>query len=183
MNESDLSKTKGLNKIIHNKPSLIDKDTFDFSKTKIPSSLLRNCGLSRSFINSITPTGISNRYFSCLIVYATKDEAFAELLHEYLQKKGIQSQLSAKDWKTETKNQQITTEEVVFFERVLFIQSENSQKTGWNNRDLGSIILNTHESKKDILVPLYSRICKDEFKLRTKELDLELIADLEKMSE
>ena len=46
----DLSKTRGLDKVIHKKHSSIGVDTLSKSKGKIPESFLRGCGLSEKLI-------------------------------------------------------------------------------------------------------------------------------------
>jgi hypothetical protein len=86
----DLSQTSGLETLVHFGPSTVGVDTLYKSKGKIPVSFLRGCGLPDEFIRFL-PSFLNQpiQFYSCFISYSGEDKAFADLLYDRLQARGI----------------------------------------------------------------------------------------------
>lgn len=90
LSDLDLSKAIGLEKARHVGPSEIGIRTIYKSKGKIPDVFLRGSGVPEEFIRFI-PSFVNQpiQFYSCFISYSHEDRAFAQLLHDTLQGKGI----------------------------------------------------------------------------------------------
>ena len=85
-----MSGVKGLDTLNHVGPSSIGIDTIYKSKGKIPLAFLRGAGVPENLIEymaSLVGSGIE--FYSLFISYSTKDQEFAERLHNDLQAKGV----------------------------------------------------------------------------------------------
>jgi len=94
----DLSRTAGLESVIHRFPSTIGIDTIYRSKGKIPRNFLHGAGVPEDFIQymaSLVGKGIE--FYSLFISYSTKDQEFAERLHADLQAKGVRCWFAPED--------------------------------------------------------------------------------------
>lgn len=86
----DLSRTKGLESLIHRGPSTIGINTFYMSKGKLPESFLRGCGVPEIFIKYMPSLVVQPiEFYSCFISYSHADKSFARRLHDQLQNRGI----------------------------------------------------------------------------------------------
>src|SRR5512135_3849048 len=87
----DLSAVKGLETVDHLGPSTVGIDTLFRSQGKIPEAFLRGCGVPEALITHL-PSLIGAmspiQFSSCFISYSTKDEEFANRLHNDLQATG-----------------------------------------------------------------------------------------------
>src|SRR5260370_37268333 len=83
----DLSNSEGLEAVNHIAPSTIGIDTIYLSKGKIPEVFLRGAGVPVEFITYMKSL-VANpiEFYSCFIIYSTKDHEFAERLHGDLQR-------------------------------------------------------------------------------------------------
>jgi hypothetical protein len=88
--DNDLSETKGLEAVRHTGPSVIGVETLYVSRGRILEGFLRGCGVPEEFIcfqHSLVQPPI--QFYSCFISYSHEDKAFASLLHDRLQGRGI----------------------------------------------------------------------------------------------
>ena len=88
--DNDLRNVRGLETLQHYGASFIGVETFYKSKGLIPESFLRGCGVPEEFIrfqHSLVKPPI--QFHSCFISYSHEDRAFASLLHDRLQGRGI----------------------------------------------------------------------------------------------
>jgi len=88
--DNDLRKVRGLETLQHYGASFIGVETLYKSKGLIPESFLRGCGVPEEFIQFL-PSLVKRpvHFYSCFISYSHEDKAFAHLLHERLQGRGI----------------------------------------------------------------------------------------------
>jgi uncharacterized protein YjbI with pentapeptide repeats len=86
----DLSDARDLESLAHEGPSTVGIDTLYKSQGKIPEIFLRGCGVPEEFIRFL-PSFVNKpiQFYSCFISYGHEDKAFAHLLHDRLQGKGI----------------------------------------------------------------------------------------------
>lgn len=86
----DLSSVVGLDTVEHQTASLLGIDTVYRSKGRIPGAFLKGTGAPNDFI-AFTHSLVENpmEFYSCFISYSHDDKAFARLLHDRLQGKGI----------------------------------------------------------------------------------------------
>ena len=87
---TDLSEVVGLNAVRHGGPSTIGIDSLYLSRGRIPEQFLRGCGVPEEIIRFL-PSLIEQpiQFYSCFISYSHEDKAFARLLHDRLQGRGI----------------------------------------------------------------------------------------------
>ncbi len=86
----DLSTTKGLDTVIHIRPSTLGIDTLFRSKGKIPEKFLRGCGMPKNLITYLSSLfSGAVQFYSCFISYSHTDTEFVKLLEERFQKEGI----------------------------------------------------------------------------------------------
>jgi len=89
----DLRTVKGLETIIHERPSTIGMDTIMRSEGDIPEVFLRGVGLTDTFITYIRSLAQHPiKYYTCFISYSSIDQEFAERLYADLQSKGVRCQ-------------------------------------------------------------------------------------------
>ena len=86
---TNLQGATGLETCLHLAPSSVDFNTLKLSGL-LPKAFLHGCGLPDELIRSI-PSYLdqTNEFYSCFISYSHEDKAFAELLHDRLQARGI----------------------------------------------------------------------------------------------
>jgi uncharacterized protein YjbI with pentapeptide repeats len=81
--------TQGLHEVVHLAPSWLDFSTLRNSED-LPEAFLRGCGVPEEFIRFL-PSLVEQpiQFYSCFISYSHEDKAFARLLHDRLQGRGI----------------------------------------------------------------------------------------------
>jgi hypothetical protein len=136
--ETDLSKTKGLDKVISRGPCTIDQQTLIRSKN-LPERFLRDCGFSDSFIKNI-PTlleslGLSQKY-SCFINYSEQDEALAQKVHNDLQERGVRCWFAPKIDNYKGWYVNICGNAIRDNEKVVLLISKESIKSEWLKADV-----------------------------------------------
>jgi hypothetical protein len=87
-----MSTVKGLETVRHDGPSTIGIDTIILSQGKIPEVFLQGAGVPDSIIVAI-PSLLGSLspidYYSCFISYSSKDQAFADQLHDNIKIKDV----------------------------------------------------------------------------------------------
>ncbi len=87
--EVDLSATKGLETVKHDRPSSVGIDTLFRSGGKTPEVFLRGCGVPETLIANLPALLENPKFFSCFISYSHADREFARLLYKRLQDERI----------------------------------------------------------------------------------------------
>jgi hypothetical protein len=87
----DLSRAKGLECLNHTGPSIIGIETLFLSQGNIPDKFLRSAGVPEEVIDIARSlrSGLPIQFCSCFISYSHEDKAFADLLYDRLQARGI----------------------------------------------------------------------------------------------
>jgi uncharacterized protein YjbI with pentapeptide repeats len=128
----DLSTAKGLDKVTHRRPSIVGIDTIYKSHGQIPEAFLRGCGVPDNFIAYMgSLTGKAFEYYSCFISYSTKDQAFAERLHNDLQGKGVRCWFAPEDIAGGKKLYEQIDQAIRLHDKLLLVLSEHSISSQW----------------------------------------------------
>jgi uncharacterized protein YjbI with pentapeptide repeats len=151
----DLSKVKGLETVVHNGPSSIGIDTIYKSKGKIPHVFLRGAGVPDNFITymaSLVGTGIE--FYSLFISYSTKDQEFAECLHNDLQAKGVRCWFAPHDLRGGEKLHVQIDEAIRVYDKLLLIHSPASMESEWVKTEISKARKREIKEGKRILFPI-----------------------------
>jgi uncharacterized protein YjbI with pentapeptide repeats len=133
----DLSVVKGLDTVKHLGPSTVGIDTIYKSKGKIPEVFLRGCGVPDEFIVQIAPLFTKPiQFYSCFISYSSKNQDFAERLHNDLQAKGVRCWLASEDLKIGDKFRQRIDEAIRYHDKLLLVLSEHSVNSKWVEKEV-----------------------------------------------
>jgi hypothetical protein len=128
----DLSVVEGLEAVRHMGPSTIGIDTISRSVGKIPPDFLLGAGVPDAFIEyiaSLPPESI--KYYSCFISYSTKDEAFAQRLHNNLQGKGVRCWFAPEDIRGGEKLYDQIDQAIRYHDKLLLVLSVHSIHSKW----------------------------------------------------
>lgn len=171
----DLSETVGLEKILHDFPSIIGMDTIQLSKGKLPVAFLRGCGLTDLQIEmaklaapGLDPeqvTYITNKiyqlylgdgiqYYSCFISYNSKDEEFAKHLHDDLQDNGVRCWFAPEDMKIGDPIRPTIDRQIRVRDKLLVILSENSVKSEWVGDEVEEALEEEQKGNRLVLFPI-----------------------------
>ena len=133
----DFSQAKGLDRVSHWGPSSLDIDTIYRSQGKITDVFLRGAGVPNEFIAFIQ--GLAARsieYYSCFISYNHTDKAFARLLHDGLQARGINCWLDERRMLPGDDIHEQVAHGIRLWDKTLLCASEASLRSWWvDNRD------------------------------------------------
>jgi uncharacterized protein YjbI with pentapeptide repeats len=133
----DLSKVNGLETVNHVGPSTIGIDTIYKSKGKIPEVFLRGCGVPDTMIAYIgSLVGQPIQYYSCFISYSSKNQDFAERLHNDLQAKGVRCWFAPEDLKIGDKFRTRIDEAIRYHDKLLLVLSEHSVNSKWVEKEV-----------------------------------------------
>jgi len=128
----DLSGVKGLDTLNHVGPSSIGIDTIYKSKGKIPLAFLRGAGVPENLIEymaSLVGSGIE--FYSLFISYSTKDQEFAERLHNDLQAKGVRCWFAPHRMQGGKKVYEQIDEAIRVYDKLLLLVSPHSMNSDW----------------------------------------------------
>jgi uncharacterized protein YjbI with pentapeptide repeats len=122
--------TSGLSNCRHNGPSVIDHRTF--LKSVLPRSFLEGVGLPNAVIEYMSSQLKSEiSYYSCFISYSSKEDKFARLLHQDLQKVGVRCWFAPHDLPIGGKTLDEIHDAIQVRDKVLLILSEHSISSNW----------------------------------------------------
>ncbi len=151
----DLSGVTGLENVRHRAPSTIGIDTIYRSGGKIPEVFLRGCGVPDMFIEfSHSLVGKPIEFYSCFISYSSKDQAFAERLHNDLQNKGVRVWFAPEDLKIGDKFRTRIEEAIRFYDKLLIVLSENSIQSQWVEKELETAFERERQQNRAVLFPI-----------------------------
>jgi hypothetical protein len=130
----DLSKSRGLDKVVHNSASFISIDTLYKSAGKIPEAFLRGCGIPDDFIAFIpSHFGIQQaiQFYSCFISYSTRDEVFARRLYSRMRDEKLRVWFAPEDAQGGKKLYEQIERAIQVHDRLLIVLSERSLQSKW----------------------------------------------------
>jgi hypothetical protein len=155
--EIDLSAAKGLETLQHTGPSTIGIDTIYKSGGKIPDGFLRGAGVPDNFIAHLgSLVGRSIEFYSCFISYSTKDQEFAERLHNDLQAKGVRCWFAPEDLKIGERFRDRIDESIRLHDKLLIVLSKTSIASPWVRREVEAAFEreDRQKSKSTVLFPI-----------------------------
>jgi uncharacterized protein YjbI with pentapeptide repeats len=173
--DNDLGDSIGLEKTKHAGRSAIGSDTIRNSKGKIPVAFLRGCGLSDLEIESaklaapgLDPEQVTQityeiyrlycdqpiQFYSCFISYNSKDQKFAQRLHDDLQNNGVRCWFAPEDMKIGDEFRRTIGQEIRVRDKLLIILSKNSIHSEWVGDEVEKALAGEKESKALKLFPI-----------------------------
>jgi len=154
----DLSRSIGLESILHEGPSSIGIDTIYNSQGKIPEIFLRGAGVPEPFITnmkSLVAAMSPIDFYSCFISYSSKDQDFVERLYADLQAKGVRCWFAPEDLKIGDKFRPRIDEAIRVYDKLLLILSENSIHSPWVETEVETAFEKERKSSgKTVLFPI-----------------------------
>lgn len=171
----DLSTVIGLDTVTHHLRSTISPLTLVLSKGKISVEFLRGCGLSDLDIAytklaapGLDPEQVSQiiyeihniyldqpiQFYSVFISYSSKDEAFAQRLHDDLQNNGVRCWFAPEDLKIGDRIRPTIDHQIRMREKLIVIVSENSLQSEWVGDEVEAALEQERVSGKDVLFPI-----------------------------
>jgi len=151
----DLSKTLGIDTVLHEGPSIIGIDTIYRSKGQIPEIFLRGAGLPDNFITYMASlTGKAFEFYSCFISYSRKDRAFAERIYADLQSQGVRSWYAPQDLRIGERIRPGIDESIHKHDKLLLILSRNSIESQWVEKEVEVAMDQELIQKRTVLFPI-----------------------------
>lgn len=151
----NLSQVEGLETLEHFGPSTIGIDTIYKSQGKIPHAFLRGCGVPDDVIEYFASlTGKTWEYYSCFISYSSKDEVFAQQLHDRLQGQGVRCWIAAEDMKIGDQFRTQIEEAIRRHDKLLVILSKHSVESDWVEEEVETAFEQEHKRKRTVLFPI-----------------------------
>jgi len=151
----DLRSTRGLEKVRHEGPSYISTSTLSWSEGEIPEAFLRGTGLDDTFItyvHSLTNSPI--KYYTCFISYSSKDELFAQRLHNDLQQRGVRCWFAPEDMDIGDKIKHRIDESIRLYDKLLLILSEHAIASNWVAYEVERALNKEPKGKPNVLYPV-----------------------------
>jgi hypothetical protein len=132
--QNDLSKTKGLHKVVHPGPSEISISTLVASRGKISKRFLRGCGVPDALIEPV-PSSIArmpkDQFYSCFICCSTKNNEFANQLCTRMRAKGLRVWFAPEDLRSGKKLVDQNEEAIKLYDKQLVVLSPESMSSLW----------------------------------------------------
>jgi hypothetical protein len=155
---TNLSRVQGLNALQHIGPSTVGLDTLYMSGRNIPEGFLRGCGVPEEFIHyfpSLIEAERSIQFYSCFISYSSKDQEFAERLHDDLQAKGVRIWFAPHDMKIGARIRPTIDESIRVYDKLLLVLSENSVGSQWVEQEVETALAREREPEgRTVLFPI-----------------------------
>lgn len=172
---TDLGEAIGLQDMEHLGPSTLGIDTIALSKGRIPEAFLRGCGLNDLQIEMaklVTPgldpeqvteitykmhrlyLGGGIQYYSCFISYSSKDQEFAQRLHDDLQNNGVRCWFAPEDMKIGDQIRPTIDRQIRLRDKLLIILSGNSIKSEWVGDEVEGALEEESKSNRLVLFPI-----------------------------
>src|SRR5262244_697771 len=149
-----LSEVNGLDQCHHLGPSIIDFQTLENSDP-LPVAFLRGVGLPDRLIEdlrSLLNTAI--QHYSCFISHSSKDDAFAQRLHDDLQNKGVRCWFAPHDMPIGAKIIDAIEEAIRLRDKVLLILSEAAIASDWVEGEVTRALDEERTRKQVVLFPV-----------------------------
>ncbi len=151
----DLSRTQGLETVVHSGPSTIGVDTLVYSHGRITEVFLRGAGVPDTFIQYIQSlVGTPIQFYSCFISYSTKDEAFAKCLYDSLQGEGVRCWFAPEDLKIGDRFRGRIDEAIRLYDKLLVVLSENSIASAWVEKEVETAFEEERRRNATVLFPV-----------------------------
>jgi uncharacterized protein YjbI with pentapeptide repeats len=151
----DLSTVKGLDTVKHLARSTIGVDTIYLSRGNIPEVFLRGAGVPDSFIEYMASlVGKPIEFYSCFISYSSKDQVFAERLHNDLQSEGVRCWFAPEDMRIGDRIRPTIEQSIRSYDKLLIVLSEHSIDSDWVEKEVETAFEEERKRKTTILFPI-----------------------------
>jgi len=151
----DLRTVRGLETVEHAGPSTIDIHTLYRSHGNIPEVFLRGAGVPEDFLTYVKSlVGRPYEFYSCFISYSSKDQEFAERLHEDLQNKGIRCWFAPHDVQGGRKLHEQIDQAIHVHESLLLILSSHSMNSEWVKTEIAKARQREVQEQRQVLFPV-----------------------------
>jgi TIR domain/Pentapeptide repeats (8 copies) len=151
----DLSSVTGLDVVNHFGRSAVSISTLYRSHGRIPDSFLRGCRVPDDYISYMRSL-VANPVDVCafFISYSTKNEAFAEGLHDELEKKAVRCWFAPDDLKIGDRFQERIEESILRCEKLLVVLSTDSVNSPWVQREVQAGVEKELRQNTTVLFPV-----------------------------
>ena len=148
---TDLSKVKGIETVVHTGPSTIGVDTlYKSGAGNIPEEFLLNAGVPKNFIDYLPSLlGQPIQFYSCFISYSSKDEEFAQRLHADLRAAEVRVWFAPEDMKTGDRIRDRIDESIRIYDKLLIVLSEASVNSDWVDTEVETALEKEHNTKTE----------------------------------
>lgn len=147
----------GLGLVHHHQPSEIGTNCIFLSEGKIPEEFLLGCGLPDSYVVQL-PALVGAlqpiEFYSCLISYSSKDQAFVERLYSDLRGKRVRCWYAPEDLRIGAKIRVGIDESIRVHDKLLLILSKNSIESEWVEKEVETAMERERRQKRTILFPI-----------------------------
>jgi hypothetical protein len=151
----DLAGARGMEDVRHAGPSSIGIDTIYKSQGKIPHAFLRGAGVPEFFIENMAGlVGTGIEFYSLFISYSTKDQEFAECLHNDLQANGVRCWFAPHKLQAGKKVDEQIDEAIRVYDKLLLILSPDSMASEWVRTEIFKARERELRESKRILFPI-----------------------------
>ena len=157
----DLTSVQGLETVTHIAPSNLGADTLDCAGKNLPLNFLQGCGVPESTIKHIIDQEPNPAACTiCFLSYSERDQEFAQVLHGFLQNKGIRCWLSEKPVEEEAAKPSQIGRADHLWHRILLCTSSHSLSSWWVDREVDAAFEKEKQLKKEtgkdvqVLIPV-----------------------------
>lgn len=151
----DLSQIKGLESVVHRRPSSIGIDTVYVSGGNIPESFLRGAGVPETFITFMKSlTSQAFDFYSCFISHSSKDQEFVQRLYADLQSSGVRCWYAPEDLKIGEPFVLGIDQGIRLHDKLLLVLSEQSVNSGWVQQEVLSALAKEQGKEPWVLFPI-----------------------------
>ena len=102
----------------------------------------------------LSSVGVVEAYHICFISYSSKDQAFAQKLHDDLQEKGVRCWFTPEDIKGGKKIHHQIKDAIRLHDKLLLILSEHSMKSSWVETEIKRARRRELREKRQMLFPI-----------------------------
>jgi hypothetical protein len=150
---ADFTGARGLDRVWHRSPSLIDFEAVQRSGG-LPVPFLRGCGLPDEVIEFYQATSGAIHFNSCFISHADADRTFVDRLHADLQNAGVRCWYSPLDLPIGARQRAALSEAIHFQDRLLIALSRNSLASEWVESEVETAFERERREKRPIIFPI-----------------------------
>lgn len=152
--DTDLSRTRGLDRCQHLGRSIMDHRTLERSQS-LPATFLQGCGLSEHLITNLSSfVNRPEEFYSCFISYASVDEPFACQLYADLQRHGVPCWFAPEDMAIGAKIWDTLAEEISQRDKLLLILSTHSIASDWVEDEVTRAFAEERSRKQTMVFPI-----------------------------